>query len=272
MASTQDTPLASNPWTDTPTVYFIIPLYGREMAHDWDQVLRNLDDTLQSLLRQTSGAWKAMICSQTRPDTLPDDPRIVFEPFDGPEAERAKTEAAFDNAGKKQRMIARLCREETGQGYLFQLDADDILHPELVEYICRDNNGTGYVIRDGYICHAHTFRMGHLREQSLLHPFAKPFYKQCGSCAALRFDPKADDAGMAHIQNRGAHKNLPETMASYGYPLAPVPFPAALYMIAHGENMRQRRGKLGGKLRYLRLNRLSKRKSAQIAQSFGVGA
>lgn len=261
----------AKPFED-PTVYFVVPLYGRNQAKDWAMVCRNLATTLSSLIQQSDPNWQAFVCSQNLPEGFPDDPRIHYIPFEGEYARQAALKDGFDNALKKKCVFDHMDQHCRASGYLFQLDADDILHPSLVEYIRSDNNGTGYIIDRGYMCHAETYEMGFLQPWSLRHFRAKPFYKHCGSCAALRLDMSKGVEGNEHIGKRGAHKSLPETMRSFGLPLSPIPFHAALYMVGHGENMRERRGKIQMKFKYIRQNRVKDHLAINVAQEFGLPA
>ena len=61
-------------------------------------------------------------------------------------------------------------------------------------------------------------------------------------------------------------------MACHGLPLDPVPFPAGLYLVNHGENMVERRGNLGGKLAYLERNLVPAPEVAGIAAAFKAPA
>ncbi|MFD1342479.1 glycosyltransferase family A protein [Litorisediminicola beolgyonensis] len=258
------------PPSDTPEVVFVIPLISKARAHDWARVCRTLADTLASLRAQTSPAWRALVCCQDRPEGIAFDDTVSFLPFERPDEVSPETVTKFDNHAKKTQMILHLAKTHGGDGYLFQLDADDMLHPELVAHMVGDNNGAGYLIPKGYMMHAETRALAYLGPKRLRYPFANRFDRECGSSSAIRFDFRDGDACLEPIRKRGKHKEIADHMAAYGFEMTEVPFPAALYVIGHGENMRQRRGKMGAKERYLRRNRLSKGDDRAARAAFGL--
>ena len=97
----------------------------------------------------------------------------------------------------------------------------------------------------------------------------RPFYLECGSCAALRFDFRKDKASLEILAHGGRHKYLKRYMSDLGFPLVPVPFLSALYAVNHGENLRQVRGKLGSKLKYLERHKLGPDQTAEVLREFG---
>ena len=129
--------------SDEPSVFFVIPLISRARAADWDQVINNLADTVGSLRAQTSPAWQALICCQDRPEGITFDDQVRFVEFTTPAKPRDGKKLNLDKAPKKDLATQRIAESYDGDGYLFMLDADDILHPELVEHVVTDNNGTG---------------------------------------------------------------------------------------------------------------------------------
>ena len=60
-------------------------------------------------------------------------------------------------------------------------------------------------------------------------------------------------------------------MRLYGFPMIPVPFRAGLYMVNHGQNMIERRGKLDTRLGYLDEAEVTDpTELAHIEETFGV--
>ncbi|SLN55161.1 hypothetical protein [Roseisalinus antarcticus] len=258
------------PPSDSPEVVFIIPLISRARAYDWAVVQHHLAATLASLRAQTSPRWRALVCCQDQPDSIAFDGQVTFLPFGTPDAVTPETVTTFDNVAKKELMLRYLAANHGGDGYLFQLDADDLLHPGLVAHIAADNNGAGYWIERGYMLDLRSGALAYMGPKSWRFPWAHSFIRECGSSSALRFDFRQGDACLTPIRNRGKHVEVPARMARYGMTMAPVPFPAALYLVGHGENMRQRRGKLRGKELYLRRNRILPKTATRIRTEFGL--
>ncbi|EAR49558.1 hypothetical protein OG2516_04326 [Oceanicola granulosus HTCC2516] len=272
MASSPDAAPPGLPPSDDPEVVFIIPLISRARAYDWGVVQRHLRATLGALRAQTSPRWRALVCCQDRPEEVAFDGQVSFLPFVAADVVRDETAVVFDNHAKKDLMLDHLAATHGGDGYVFQLDADDLLHPRLVEHIVADNNGAGYWIERGYMYDVARDRLAYLGPKRLRYPFGHTFLRECGSSSALRFDFRRDARCLETIRDRGKHAEVPARMAAHGLAMTPVPFPAALYLVGHGENMRQRRGKLGAKMRYMRRNRLLPRAARRVRNEFRLRA
>ncbi len=260
------------PPSDDPVVVFLIPLISRARARDWDLVVALLQGTLSSLIGQRDVNWHALICGQNQPEGLPDDPRLSFLPYETPDADLDST-TRFDKWDKRRQLVARLATQFAGRdGYVFPLDADDLIHPALVAHVRADNNGGGYYAPTGYMMDHQTGALAWCGPRSIAHPFAKPFLRHCGSSAAIRFDFRQSSAGAELYLNMGKHKELPQTMAAHGLTLEPLPFPGGIYVINHGDNIRSRRGKMDEKLTYLRRNRLKSAEADAARATFGLPA
>ena len=252
------------PISSDPLVVFAAPLMSRAMADDWGAVSRAVARAVASLRAQTDPNWKLLICSQDRPEGIDFDERVIFLPFDRP-AE------GFDKKPKVERLCAALPDHVPADGYLFAFDADDVVHPDLVRWIRADHNGRGYWLRDGYMIDAATGAVGTLGPRRPWAMLRRPFIAQCGSSAALYVDFRTD-RGFEHVARRfyrPGHRDFRANAAAHGLPLARVPFPAALYVMNTGENMRQKRGKLDRKLVQLDRARLSDTGAGKVRAEFG---
>ncbi|MEL7212184.1 MAG: glycosyltransferase family 2 protein [Pseudomonadota bacterium] len=225
------------PPSDTPIVVFAIPLVSKRRAPDWDVVCQNLNATLGALKSQSTSSWKALICGQDMPDGLVANNQIEF-------LKSTVSDKFYDKGDKRRQIIAHMARTLKTDGYYFQLDADDLLHPDLVAHICTDHNGAGYYLEHGYL-----YDVG----RDLLAPLggnAAAFWTLCGSSTAAYFDFRRSKRFRALLNELKSHKRIISRMQTYGFTMQPVPFPAGLYLVNHGQNMIERRGNLGGKLSY----------------------
>ncbi|AJE46415.1 glycosyltransferase family A protein [Celeribacter indicus] len=228
---------------EDPLILVMIPLLPKARAEDWGRVCAILEDTLNSLRAQSYRRFEILLCSQDRPENFPDAPGYHFV--------TAPPHTAAANVSD-QRVKVRLLAEYAAAHfdeftYVMHLDADDLLHPDLFGFVAGDNNGRGYLVEQGYMVDASSGRIAPLGRAI---GGALDFWEHCGSCAFFAVDWGRQRLPVFYMRLIGkGHKSYAERCARLGYPLAPVPFPAMLYVVNHGDNMQIRKG--NDKSRYL---------------------
>lgn len=226
-------------------VIFLVPLVGPDQVGDWQAVTERLRATLQGFLDQTRPDWQAVICCQRRPE-LPEDPRITHLPFDDP-----------TRGNDKWRKLEALARHLPALGhepaYVMSFDADDLLHRDAVEEMLTRQVRGGYLVERGYVRDAGTGATALAGPRSLDQPLRKPFWKLCGSCAALRHDPARDPAQADFLAEmlQHEHRMFPYLARLAGQRLVPLGRPSVLYVLNHGENFGARRGRVSFKTRFV---------------------
>ncbi len=251
---------------------FAIALISRAMAYDWERVQRTLDGTLAALVAQSDPAWEAVVCGQDRPRGIDLDPRIRFLPFDGTKPRGNIS----DRLPKHEAIVAALAAETGRDGYLFRLDADDILHPGLVAHFRERAEPGGYLITDGYMMDARSGAIARLAPQSWREPRSilarrAAFHTHCGSSSATRFDRRDGADYRVPLTTFPRHRRRHHALAAFGLDLARVPFPAAIYLVNHGENLRLRRGKGDAKVTYANRHALPPAAAEGVRATFGLG-
>ncbi|MCR8550721.1 hypothetical protein M4578_23090 [Salipiger sp. P9] len=223
-------------------VIFLVPLVGPQHVGDWQAVTQRLAGTLESFRRQ-EGAWQAVICCQERPP-LPDDSRLHWLPFTDPMP-----------GNDKWRKLAALCDHlagmDTGPAYVMSFDADDLLREGTVAEML-ERQDTGYLAERGYVMDHATRDVALAGPRSLANPLRKPFWKLCGSCAAVFHDPALpQSAAFLRAMTGHEHRMFPYLARLAGRRLAPLQQPSVLYVLNHGENFGARRGRVGFKTRFV---------------------
>ena len=224
-----------------PKVAFLIPLVSPDHVSDWAAVVDHLSATIASFRRQTSGAWRATICCQEKPD-LPWGDQLTFLPF----------EATVEGNDKWAKLRHLAETVDLDDGYVMPFDADDLLAPEAVAHMVQHRAPGGYLVSNGYVLDMAAKRCALAAPPSPAQPLRKPFWKLCGSCAALRVTPqtaKEDRAFLAEATQH-EHRMFPYLAKLAGRPLAPLPSGSALYVLNHGENFGARRGRISFKTRF----------------------
>jgi len=108
----------------------------------------------------------------------------------------------------------------------------------LVDFVLRDDNRCGYIIRDGYKFDQTTLRLS---------PINGNFDKACGSSAILYFSPsdlpdEANDPKEYKCDKFLNHTTFLADSHRLGRPFDPIPFPGAVYLFNNGENHSIRSG------------------------------
>lgn len=219
-----------------PLIVVMIPLVGKARAQDWQRVCDIREGTLASLRAQSYQNFEVILCSQDRPGNFPDQDGYHFLP--------APPHTGAANISD-QRVKARLMAEYAARrfdrfSYVMHLDADDLLHPDLFRYVAEDNNGRGYLIEQGYMVDAPS---GRIAPMGRAIGGEHDLWEHCGSCAFFAVDWGKQAFPVFYMRMLGkGHMNYAKRSERLGYPLAPVPFPAVLYMVNHGDNMQLRKG------------------------------
>lgn len=233
---------------EQPVITAAIPLISKAKSGDWNTVCLNLARTVQSVLDQRYDNIEVLICGQDEPHHVPQSDKVRFL-----KAPAFSTKKKSDKGHKISLMADDIAERYHRLTYLLILDADDLVHPDLFPYVATDNNSLGYLIDKGYLADFEEKQIAPLTPAS-----GHPFDRHCGSCAVFALDLTRPWVAKSYIKtlSRG-HNQYGRMSKRFGVPLVPVPFPAALYVINHGENARARRGTGGFKSELLRKNAVS---------------
>ncbi len=245
-------------------VTLLVPMVGPGHVGDWDAVAARLRTTLERFIAQDCPDWRAAICCQARPD-LPADPRITYLPFTDPTP-------GNDKWRKLQVLCEALPALAKAPGYAMSFDADDLLRQSTVREMLERQKQGGYLVQSGYVMDVSTGDIGLADTRSAAAPMRKPFWKLCGSCAALYHDPEVPEttAFLAEMTQH-EHRMFPYLARLAGQPLQPLSRPSVLYMLNHGENFGARRGRVGYKTRFVQRYRIEDPdKLAAIGDDFGL--
>ncbi len=216
-------------------VTFIIPVRHQKNARDWSLLKRNLTQTVASIANQTSRDWRGIIVANRGADlpVLPDKFSVTwvdFPPNDIHDRGNA-TEADFLDsfrADKGRRVLAGMLDARDSRFFMI-VDDDDFVSSRIVEYVSQHQNENGWTIDKGYIWDdGGSLLLG--RDQ---------FSHYCGTSLIIRSDlyglpPSAEEASLEWIKDMlGSHVRIAPALADRGTPLSSLPFPGAVYRVAH---------------------------------------
>lgn len=215
-------------------VTFGIPLAPATLG-DWAHTCKMLEHTLDSVFNQSDSRFRILISGHQQPDIgLLNESRVEFllckeKPPKNPGNHRK-------DVLNKNFLIGKRLRE-LGGGYFMHLDADDLVHKDLVKFILNDDNKTGYSIRQGYALDYFNKRLAPVPGA-----WDASFDQVCGSCAVIYFNNSdlpfdgADTSTLAYNMFRH-HAYWRVTSQELGRPLVDLPFPGAIYIVNHSQNI-----------------------------------
>jgi hypothetical protein len=217
---------------------FIIPVRHQDNAKDWSRLKANLTQTLASVSNQTADCWRAIVVANEGAD-LPALPknvealRVTFPPNLLHEKGNATQEEFYEafRIDKGRRVLAAMVAAEPTSHFMI-VDDDDLVSGRLADFVARNRGSYGWVVKQGYIW---TDQGSYL--------FAYPDLNGlCGSTLIIRSDLYELPAVAAEWPDErikemlGSHRQIGLLLEQAGTPLAPLPFPGAIYRIGHAGN------------------------------------
>lgn len=200
-------------------VGIIIPLRAPETTSNWPLVSKNCKRTLNSVFQSTSPEYEVVLVCHQAPVDLDVHERLHVHKVNLPIPN--DHEGYKMDKGIKIAQGAKILREEKVD-YLMPLDADDLIHRKLVEWIVNRPLCSGFRVKGGWVYGGGTF--------ARLQP---DFDKMCGSSIIHRdvsHKNGIDPVLMGHCWARGYYHVI-------GEPLVDIPFRAVCKVIGYGQNI-----------------------------------
>lgn len=217
---------------------FVTSVRHPDNSHDYAAVEALLGDTLRSWSRQDSDQWVGVIVANREPSfALPAQVRFVEVDFPPPspvKGPRTGIPAVLRDKGTKLAVGLGVARS-LGVSHVMFADADDFVSRRLASQVASDPDAPGWTVTHGWRYNA---------ERSSVRKHDGDFHLQCGTSHIVRADlyPAPDLPGSPTQEELydgygdrlerwiGSHMHVHEDL-----PLAPLPFPGALYRVGHGE-------------------------------------
>lgn len=226
------------------TLAFITPLRHPQNSADYGHVESLLKDTLESISRQTSDDFVAIVVGNRKPTIpLPRRTHFVQVDFPPPSALRGPCTGRLPSVWDKctKLGIGLIAARDFGPEYVMLADADDFVHRDLAAFTGAHPGHAGWVMKRGLIYSRKRNAYGVRRH----------LHRICGSSHIVPFDAydvppaltvSATQQEVAHAfhdyaeRALGGHRYAYEWWADRGRHLQPLPFAGAVYHVDHGEN------------------------------------
>lgn len=216
---------------------FIIPVRHQDSSDQWDVLLKNLGETMQSIRAQTSSDWKCIVVANdgAKLPEIPNGFKLCFVNFP-PNLLYKRGEAdinAFRDTirlDKGMRILAGI--ESAGAtDYLMFVDDDDFIHRDLTKFVCEHKGGNGWYVKKGLIW----------KDGGDLVLNTNRFNQSCGTSHIVRYDllSMVYESGEASVESvkkmLGSHIHLKKQLDKNNTPLKPLPFRGAIYRVGHSD-------------------------------------
>ena len=133
---------------------FAIPLISKRNSRNWQITLDLLSDTLNSALNQSDPNFMILLCCNDAIDIpLLKDRRLIVSIITDPatpDDEQASVDIQLKDFGHKKNILTQLA-EDHNASYLMYLDADDLVHHDLVKWVREADPTYGCILRSGLI-------------------------------------------------------------------------------------------------------------------------
>ena len=214
---------------------FIIPIRHQDCSDNWDVLLKNLSQTVKSICAQTCDDWKCVIVANKGAD-LPDFPDgfdvcLVDYPPNNMYAQEDQDIGSYRDAvrlDKGKRILSGIRHSEPTHYFMF-VDDDDLIHRDLVKYVCDNAGEGGWYINKGLV-----WQDG----SGLLMKYSQ-FYMLCGTShivSSRLLDFSGNEVNIEYVKRMlGSHIHLKGELDKTNTPLRPLPFRGAIYRIGHAD-------------------------------------
>jgi hypothetical protein len=194
-----------------------------------------LRQAARSIAMQKDTRWRAVVVAnhEAKLPTLPqgvDVVRVDYPPnplYVRGDADKESFKEAV-RLDKGRRILAGMLHVD-GSGHFMVVDDDDLVSDRLAEFVAANHDANGWYLSEGYLWE---------NDGRLVYRYS-PFSRLCGTSHIIRADlyglPKdVRDAPEAYVKRTlGSHIFIRHDLERAGTPLAPLPFPGAIYRIGH---------------------------------------
>lgn len=221
---------------------FLVPLKSSKVSNSWDNTCLLLERCLRSICAQTHADFKVLVICHEKPQLTFQHAAIEFLSVDFPRPKPVDYNESFPmkepNRDKHKKVLFGLLHAQTLMpSHVVFMDADDLVSQNLVAFVNQNVNEPGWYIGQGFEYIEGSEKLVFIKER---------FYGKCGSSHIVRFDlleKIVQTTSIETVDHRFLHhQDVRRFVKDQGATLAPLPFPGAVYVTNHGENVWASRG------------------------------
>jgi len=216
---------------------FIVPVRHQLSVRDWESARRNLAETLASISQQTTRNWECVVVANRGADLPPMPPGCVARFVDFPLnalPDRERDREAFYEAVRldKGLRVFEAFKDLAPDQYVMIVDFDDFVSRRIAAHVAGRDSRSGWLVERGYVHSGSSYcfeRDG--------------FHRLCGTSLIIRADKigtlrTADGAiDEREVRRRlGSHILFKDELQASAEPLAPLPFPGAVYRVGNPDS------------------------------------
>lgn len=221
----------------TAPLVFVIPIRHPQSVPDWGLVRDHLTRTLASVCAQAGGEWECRVVANEGAELPPLPARCTLCTVDMPLPvlpDRRTARAAYYHAFRRDkglRVHAGL-RGVDPDSHVMIVDFDDFISNRLAALVTANRAAPGWFVASGYIWSGGAWCLR-----------TNQFNGICGTSLIVRrallgrLEEEDGSPDLTAIRRRlGSHIFLRGDLAAAGTPLAPLPFPGAVYRVGNPQS------------------------------------
>lgn len=213
---------------------FVIPVRHPSSISEPAVAKKLMAETLASITAQTSPDWTCVIAAEPDAD-LPDLPpgvEVVTTDIPAPDLPDIRSDKRANRQVVRMDKGARIMNALVAaqpRGHVMVVDYDDLISRRLAAFCAKHPEDNGWYVESGWL-----FGGG-----ALLTAHPENFSRLCGTSILihsrlLRIPQKLEDTDFDYAgRTLGDHVFVRADLEAAGTPLAPLPFPGAVYRVGH---------------------------------------
>lgn len=205
---------------------FVVPVKSKSSATSWPDLSKLFNRCLNSICKQTSPDFHVIVVCNERPDNSFSHSKVTYLDVDFP-TPKPEYNARVDDRAKRV-VTGILAAQKLCPTHIMSVDADDCVSKHIAEFVSANVTSNGWYVNSGY-----EYQEG---SQKILIR-RNNFNKICGTCNIINYDllqlpekllPYEELSGYDRFI--GGHPLAKIDLAERGSPLAPLPFPGAIFV------------------------------------------